>query len=197
MTTISDEKILALPRQSAELAVERLPEMELSQCESPIERLFLLAAWSRGVWTGRLEIMHSTTVSVLTEACRSEARAVVAPQVQIGSYRVDFLFALARSDGEPICLVAVECDGHDFHEKTKAQAARDKSRDRDLAGHGVTVMRYSGSEIWRDPGARADEVLNYLNSEWADSSYRQLQRIERNFGSIDNYLEAMRKGGSG
>jgi very-short-patch-repair endonuclease len=191
--TIPDEKIMALLRESAELAVERLPETVLAQCESPIERLFLIAAWSRGVWTGRLELLHTTTVDVLSHECRCNAHAVVAPQVQIGPYRVDFLFAEARSDWEPICLVAVECDGHEFHEKTKEQAARDKARDRDLAGRGVTVMRFSGSEIWRDAGAYADEVLTFLNTEWADSSFRQRQRIERDFGSVENYLAAMRR----
>lgn len=51
--------------------------------------------------------------------------------------------------GKWVSLV-VECDGHDFHEKTKEQAKRDKSRDRDLQAAGITVLRFTGSEIYND-----------------------------------------------
>lgn len=49
----------------------------------------------------------------------------------------------------PHVALAVECDGHDFHEKTKEQARRDKSRDRILISHGIHTIRFTGSEIFR------------------------------------------------
>lgn len=74
----------------------------------------------------------------------------LAPQVSIGEYRVDFLYGYCRDfDNWRRCLV-IECDGHDFHEKTKEQAARDKSRDRFLSTQVGRVIRFSGSEIYRD-----------------------------------------------
>jgi hypothetical protein len=74
------------------------------------------------------------------------AHQVVVPRMCGRHYRVDFLFAAKTNAIKPV-LFAVECDGHDFHEKTKDQAARDKQRDRELLGLGVTVLRYTGSEI--------------------------------------------------
>lgn len=47
--------------------------------------------------------------------------------------------------------LAIELDGHDFHERTKEQATRDKSRDRTLLKFGWSTMRFTGSEVFRDP----------------------------------------------
>lgn len=87
-------------------------------------------------------------------------------QQEFGDYRLDFVFKLCfRGDHR---LLAVECDGHDFHERTKEQAARDRARDRALLGAGIPVVRFTGSEIHRDPQGCADEVcdqLAWLNRE--------------------------------
>lgn len=56
----------------------------------------------------------------------------------------------------------VECDGHDFHEKTKKQAKHDKKRDRYLTSFGYTVFRFTGSEIYKDPVWCVCEVFEYL-----------------------------------
>lgn len=189
-----DHLLPALFKESAELAREQLPFM-LNGCESPIEQLFLCAAWSRGVWPGRVELLYPTmsleTVSQCARTC-APASAVLAPQVQVGSHRVDFLFAAELSDGEPQCLVVVECDGHEFHEKTKAQAAADKARDRDLTSYGCKVFRFTGSEIWRDPGACADEVIGHIRGATGESYGRREQRIVKQFGSLDAYLEFLK-----
>lgn len=80
-------------------------------------------------------------------------------QVVIGQYRVDFLIAV-RDLMYGTAFFAIECDGHDFHEKTKQQAERDKKRDRYLQSRGIAVFRYGGSEIWRDPLAAAVSILD-------------------------------------
>lgn len=72
-------------------------------------------------------------------------------QQKIGKYTVDFVIIYHPiHDPSPQKKIVVECDGHDFHEKTKEQAAKDKQRDRFLAKEGYMVLRYSGSEIVRD-----------------------------------------------
>lgn len=76
-------------------------------------------------------------------------------QHKIGDYRVDFML---RSEWLDLSIV-IECDGHDFHEKTKEQAARDKKRDRYLQSMGFKVFRFSGSEIWKDPFTCAQEIV--------------------------------------
>lgn len=83
-------------------------------------------------------------------------------QAQIGNYRADFLFYVRDEFRGIKHFVVVECDGHDYHERTKEQAARDKSRDRWMTSKQVTLLRFTGSEIWRDPEAAADEVCDLL-----------------------------------
>lgn len=86
-------------------------------------------------------------------------------QAKVGDFRVDFLWTL--TEGEKTERLVIECDGHDFHERTKDQAERDKSRDRDLAALGYRVLRFTGSEIWRNPTACSEEVCSHLNKALA------------------------------
>lgn len=41
----------------------------------------------------------------------------------------------------------VECDSHDFYERTKEQASKDKERDRALQSVSFLVFRFSGADI--------------------------------------------------
>lgn len=82
--------------------------------------------------------------------------AVIEPQRQIGQDRVDFLLSF---DGHSL---VVEADGHDFHERTKAQAQRDKARDRRLMLAGYPVVRFTGREIYADPFLAAAEAMDIL-----------------------------------
>jgi hypothetical protein len=50
-----------------------------------------------------------------------------------------------------IASYAIYCDGHEFHERTKEQAARDRSIDRKLQQMGWHVFRFTESEIFRAP----------------------------------------------
>jgi len=88
---------------------------------------------------------------------------VIRPQADVmgGKYRVDFL--MEKDEYLPGSL-AIECDGHDFHERTKEQAARDRRRDRELTGAGFRVFRFTGSEIAKDPLACVQEILDYHTS---------------------------------
>lgn len=86
------------------------------------------------------------------------------PQFEIGQYRVDFLFGRGDRPTVAECVV-VECDGHDFHEKTPEQAARDKARDRFLNLHVKAVLRFTGREIYRDPNGCVVEALEVLHRE--------------------------------
>jgi very-short-patch-repair endonuclease len=88
-------------------------------------------------------------------------------QAQIDRYRVDFLF-ICHYGGHSRRLI-VECDGHDFHERTKEQAARDKSRDRALVKDGATVLRYTGSELYRDPVKCIEEIEVILSDLMDDA----------------------------
>lgn len=80
-------------------------------------------------------------------------------------YRLDFYiggYDRKASGGFKWC---VEVDGHDFHEKTKEQARHDKQRDRLLQNAGFRVLRYTGSEVWRDPAAIVAEITKALEKD--------------------------------
>lgn len=83
-------------------------------------------------------------------------------QKQIGKYRVDFLCSLQGVKQEYI----IECDGHDFHEKTKEQAKYDKQRERYLVSLGYKVLRFSGSEIISDFERIKKELYNFFDEEY-------------------------------
>lgn len=58
--------------------------------------------------------------------------------------------------------IIVECDGHDFHERTKEQAMRDRARDRAAQAAGYHMMRFTGAELFRDPLKCVRETLHAL-----------------------------------
>lgn len=86
--------------------------------------------------------------------------------VAIDSYRVDFLLSINGLH------LAVECDGHEWHERTKQQAAYDRARDRDLLKQNITTIRFTGSEIHHSPERCAADVyavVGTLSSRfWAE-----------------------------
>ena len=123
--------------------------LEIESCQSPIERLL-------GMWI----YYWAMARNLYEDDC-----FVLNPQHEIKVkngkvFRVDFCVAL-KTKGQYISLV-VECDGHDYHEKTKAQAQKDKSRDRLLKQAGYDVIHFTGSEIWMDPEKCAKEVIAIL-----------------------------------
>ena len=80
------------------------------------------------------------------------------PQVEIGNYRVDFEL-INHKDKK----IIVECDGHEFHQKSKQQVEKDNQRERDLKKLGYEVVRFSGSEIFKDAEKCVKDLLDILN----------------------------------
>ena len=148
----------------------------MSQCDSPIETALLDALREESeVCVDGLafcEVRRPTLQQFINDLRSAFADSylvcgIVGSQVRVGNYRVDFLVSPHCDPGETPRLIAIECDGHDFHEKTKVQAASDKSRDRHLLlRHGIRTIRFTGSEIWKNAHACADEIFDLLNAEW-------------------------------
>lgn len=90
----------------------------------------------------------------------------VFPQQKMGDYTVDFLVQFHKTS----TMIIVECDGHDFHEKTKKQAAHDKKRDRHFTKQGYFVLRYTGSQICEDPDEIIRDIEEILISELEKSN---------------------------
>ena len=91
-------------------------------------------------------------------------RYVLTTQAPIAGYKADFLLWIGS--GLDAFGVVVECDGHEFHEKTKEQAARDKRRDREILTAGFPVLRFTGSEVFRDPWSCAKQVQQAMEGPW-------------------------------
>ena len=143
-----------------ESVLERLNseyEEAAARCDSEIEKIMLAALmFMNSGW-------HDSAPTAVRVGRRGQGvQVVIYPQKEVGSYRVDFAVHAEFGDMLPTVKVAVECDGHEFHEKTKEQAARDKARDRVLATSGYTVLRFTGSEIYRDAPACAEQVASVI-----------------------------------
>lgn len=139
------------------------------RCKSEIEKLLLLAFLIDNPVRPRLaERADAFDISSWHPYERSGHSIVdvVVAQCPVGKYIADF--AIRRFDfintpdecETPILIV--ECGGHDFHERTKEQAAHDRSRDREMSLAGYHVMRFTGSEIWKDPGKCAEQIEQWL-----------------------------------
>lgn len=66
--------------------------------------------------------------------------------------------------------LVIECDGHEFHQKTKEQVAHDNERELDLKMAGYNVVRFSGSQIYNKPFECAKELYNYIQKLRKESS---------------------------
>jgi very-short-patch-repair endonuclease len=130
-------------------------------CGSPIEQMLLARLFWLNYDHAWVEIWDAAK-----QFTKPDGGVVIVPQHYIGKHRVDF--AILLTGLAPIRIV-VECDGHEFHEKTKEQAARDKMRDRDLQIAGWKVLRFTGSEICRNDaecGAQIETlVVNEIDAQ--------------------------------
>lgn len=144
------------------------------ECESPIERLLLV-----GLHAQSLIMQIPRTIQYVLYPNDGEAQPesystlYVTPQAHLGKYRIDFHFryvelaivkSVADKWDQKWCSseTYVECDGHDFHERTKAQAKKDRARDRRIQDMGFPILRFTGSELWADPTDCAEQLLKFL-----------------------------------
>lgn len=181
-TLANDERLSKFITQSVERHLRRVAVNEedqlsevLSVCESPIEMYMAVALSFMGQYSldRRMNICGEYRPDLLSEKfgarelSAATAWAVCVPQHQVSingsDYRVDFLICYKPHHTSERFLIAVECDGHEFHEKTKEQAQRDKARDRNLAALGIVTLRFTGSEIYRDADRCASEVSNLFD----------------------------------
>lgn len=168
------KKLRHLVIQSSLRSLAKFDEQML-RCESPIEELLAVALWLRGNFAD-ISGQGVNTLESAKNASKVWEKAVLATQVSIEQYRVDLLAVEHYGDDEPCTALAIECDGHDFHEKTKEQAARDKARDRALSAAGVKVLRFTGSEIWKDADGCAAEVFSCMYAEFTEMLSRRSAR---------------------
>ena len=126
------------------------------KAESPIELLLVGAFIARMMLTGGCAIGKAPWCFDISEKSQSLSST---QQFEWHGCRIDFAIFF---EGNPI--VFIECDGHEFHERTKEQAERDRSRDRAVQLAGVIALRFTGREIWRDVGVCIDEIVEAIRT---------------------------------
>ncbi len=131
-------------------------------CESPLEALMVEAICAFTFLQDRDFPQFSHRAAQSPGGCGWR----ITLQAPIEKYRVDFLIEVP----EEAIRIVVECDGHDFHERTKDQARRDRARDREIQALGYFVLRFTGSEIWADPWKCVEEIQNVI---WHGRSGRE------------------------
>ena len=124
---------------------------DYSSCNSPIEKILFLA-------------FRLVEVIRRNELCDKSEAISILPQMEIDTgnkkYYVDLYFVI-ESWLENVGVV-VECDGHEFHHKTKKQVEHDNEREYEIKKCGYDILRISGSQIYNDPFKCANDIFDYL-----------------------------------
>jgi very-short-patch-repair endonuclease len=164
------EERIAQMHAAAAIALKQRIECFEAACESPMEKLFLAGMYASGLflpemdsperWPGPVGVARTGKHVACSDVAGLPMVVHAQKQIRVGkkTYRVDFAVWYERA------RVVVEVDGHDFHERTKEQAAADKSRDRALVSAGWKVLRFAGSEVYADPIACATQVYECVSA---------------------------------
>ena len=148
-----DELLVGDVRKRLELAKRKLANdfetsvkyaVNVHNITSPIEQLFLIE-WKYQ----RVEERHGLALE--------PQKPVVTDR---GGFVIDFL--IVATDRAPRASVAVELDGHEFHERTKEQARNDRQRERAIMRSGHPVLRFTGSEVFQNARGVVEEVIAAL-----------------------------------
>lgn len=131
----------------------------MTECESPIEQLMMIELKETEEHFisafGAIEVLGLTKQETIS--CGEN------------NYRVDFLLEIAfKKNGQylDILKIIIECDGHEFHEKTKEQVIKDNERDRVLQSYGYNVVRFSGSEIYNHLTGCGQKIRKFIITKY-------------------------------
>jgi len=112
------------------------------EIESPMEKLFFIEWHYRKL---NIDIKQELVPQFYDEST--------------GEYYIDFVI-FYMDNGQKI---GIEIDG-EWHEKSKEQVQKDKKRERFLVSRGWKIIRFAGSEIYKNPSACVEEVLTIIRS---------------------------------
>ena len=157
-TEIILEEFLKLPKKVQQLLLMPMlnqmdyPTVFYNDVKSPIEQIFITA--------------FNYIVS-----CNNKKKIFLFPQVPINvgnkKYYSDFLFEYDEyvNNYNTDSKIIIECDGYEFHQKTKEQVQRDNEREYDLKMAGYEILRFSGTQRYKNPIKCAEDTYNYIISK--------------------------------
>lgn len=132
----------------------------LLDCESPIEQLLSIALTDIGI----TDIMSFNPFIDVIEVEKQKEYTFGGK-----TFRADFTLPthFRTLDGKDIFKhYIIECDGHEFHQKTKEQVERDNERTRLFQQNGYEVLRYSGTEVYHKSHQCAFEIRRKIINDW-------------------------------
>jgi very-short-patch-repair endonuclease len=166
-TALGKPAVIARRQHKLEWVRARFIHAAANLCQSPIEQLALAGL----VWSGDGYAHPPAEIwDPKIHFGKMQSDIAIVPQHYIGDHRVDFAISIRVVAKEEI-KIAVECDGREYHQ-AKEQMDRDTRRNRDLQIAGWNLLRFTGSEIWRDYKKPANDVNKLVINEIE----RQLQR---------------------
>jgi very-short-patch-repair endonuclease len=140
-------------------------EFAVVDCESPIEQMLSIEL-ETAQRQGKFDI------PLLVDVIGFEKQKIIVCGDK--KYRADIAIPVKYWNGFKMFLI--ECDGYEFHQKTKEQVAKDNERMRDLQLAGYIIIRFSGSEIYHKAPRCACEIANIIKAP-------ALKFIERMIGN--------------
>lgn len=157
----SDFETLKIESKVKETILENISDIEhsyyysLVDCESPIEQLLALELENINILNIRLYNPFIDVISII-----KQDKIVV----NGSEYRVDFVIPVVYKNQENKMFI-IECDGYEFHRRTKEEDEYENKRERDLQIKGYEIIRFSGVEIWHRPRQCAEEVIKIILSK--------------------------------
>lgn len=149
------EIFLTLPKKVQELILinnvrqKIYPSVLYEKIESPIEQIFITAF--------ELYIMFNKKKDIVLFS-QKEIKA------NGKKYIVDFYFEEDEyvNKFNTDKKIIIECDGYEFHQKTKEQVQKDNEREYNLKMAGYEILRFSGTQIYNNPFKCAEDTYNYI-----------------------------------
>lgn len=118
----------------------------LEYCESPIEIILAIALYIKT----NGELYFESQVEITTDEKKYYA--------DFGIFGDGFTNDFIKEDFKLI----IECDGYEFHQKTKKQVEYDNKREYDIKMLGYDILRFSGTEIYNDVDSCVNKILKYI-----------------------------------
>jgi hypothetical protein len=94
------------------------------------------------------------------------------PQLRVDSVGIIDLAIFVPGLNKCRPVVAIEADGHQFHERTVDQASNDRRRDRILQRSRIPVFRFTGTDVVRGSEEAAHEIVDYIDERARLSAWR-------------------------
>lgn len=110
---------------------------------------------------GEMALTFSPIEAQFYEAWRGVANGNgqrLIPQYEVfgGKYQLDF--------ADPISKTAIELDGYEYH-SSKEAFTKDRKRQREIEAAGWRVIRFSGTEVYRNARGCAEEALAFMTGQ--------------------------------